>query len=316
MIHTAARVKVLVILLGLCFLPHLCSGQGLSPRAYIITPIHSNAVTVTYTLNDGNIVFDPTLPVDNASGRIGTEIFTYVHAMSIFGRSANVNASLPYSIGHFKGDINGTEEKLYRSGLGATVVRASVNLFGASAMTPQEYMKWHQKTLIGVSLTVSTQTGQYDPARLVNIADNRWSFKPEVGLSRRWGNWVADVYGGVWFFTPNTDFFSNAPGSVGPNRQTQEAMGSTEAHLSYDVKPRLWISLDGNYWYGGRTSLNGVLKTTSLQANSRLGGTAAIPFGKHQALKLSYNTGTYIRIGGDYQTVSVAWQYSWLGRPQ
>jgi hypothetical protein len=92
-------------------------------------------------------------------------------------------------------------------------------------------------------------------------------------------------------------------------------MGSVEAHLSYDVKPRLWFSLDGNYWYGGETSLNGVATPTTLQANSRIGGTAAIPISKHQSLKFSYSRGTYATFGGDYQTVSGAWQYSWLERP-
>jgi hypothetical protein len=36
---------------------------------------------------------------------------------------------------------------------------------------------------------------------------NRWAFKPEVGLSRRWGPWVLDAYGGMWFFTENPEFF-------------------------------------------------------------------------------------------------------------
>ena len=36
---------------------------------------------------------------------------------------------------------------------------------------------------------------------------------------------------------------------------------------------------------------------------------------KHQSLKFSYSDGTYIRYGGNYQNVSAAWQYSWLGRP-
>ena len=88
-----------------------------------------------------------------------------------------------------------------------------------------------------------------------------------------------------------------------------------EMHLSYDVRPRFWFSIDGNYWYGGRTSLNGLATPTSLQANSRLGITAAIRLIGHQSLKFSYSGATHVRFGGDYQDLSVAWQYSWLGRP-
>jgi hypothetical protein len=164
-------------------------------------------------------------------------------------------------------------------------------------------------------LAVQTPTGQYDGTRLVNIGQNRWAFKPELGFSRRRGHWLLDAYGAAWFYTPNDDFFSNAPGSTGPNRQTQETMGSVELHLSYDIKPRMWVSADGNYWYGGKTSLNGVQTPTTLQANSRIGATAAIPITKNQSLKFSYSGGTYTTFGGNFQSVSAAWQYSWIGRP-
>jgi hypothetical protein len=190
-----------------------------------------------------------------------------------------------------------------------------VNLVGAKAMNAEEFSRWKQKMVIGASLLVETPTGQYDGTRLINVGEHRWAFKPEIGFSRRFGHWLVDAYGSAWFYTPNDDFFSNAPGSTGPNRQTQEPMGAVEAHLSYDITPRMWVSLDGNYWYGGVTSLNGVETPTTLQANSRLGATAAIPITKHQSLKFSYSRGTYVTFGGNFQNVSAAWQYSWSGRP-
>jgi hypothetical protein len=49
---------------------------------------------------------------------------------------------------------------------------------------------------------------------------------------------------------------------------------------------------------------------------SRLGGTVAVPIAQHQSLKFSYSSGTYIRFGGNWQEVAVAWQYAWLGRPK
>jgi len=33
-------------------------------------------------------------------------------------------------------------------------------------------------------------------------------------------------------------------------------------------------------------------------------------------VKVSYSDGTYIRFGGNYQNVSAAWQYYWMGRPK
>ena len=209
-----------------------------------------------------------------------------------------------------------TEDHLYRSGLVDSVFRFSVNLKGGPAMSVQKYMKWKQNILLGASLKVIAPTGQYDPTKLINWGTNRWSFKPEFGYSHRWQNWVLDGYLGVWFFTTNSDFWSRNIYYAGTRSQTQDPIVSFEGHLSYDFKPRLWASLDGNYWFGGKTSGGGIQNPLSQQDNSRLGGTIAIPITKHQSLKFSYSNGTYIRFGGNYQNVSAAWQYSWLGKPQ
>ena len=80
------------------------------------------------------------------------------------------------------------------------------------------------------------------------------------------------------------------------------------------MKPRLWLSLDGNFWTGGVTSLSGIQNLATKQTGSRLGATVSFPISKHQSMKVSYSDGTYIRFGGNYQSVSVAWQYSWIGK--
>jgi len=98
--------------------------------------------------------------------------------------------------------------------------------------------------------------------------------------------------------------------------QSEAPVAAFEGHLSYDIKPRLWMSLDANFWHGGETRLSGTANPATLQRNSRIGATASIPISKHQSLKFSYDNGAYIRYGGNYQTISVAWQYFWLGHPK
>jgi hypothetical protein len=289
--------------------------QDLAPRAYIITPVHTNAVTFTYSFYTGNILFDGETPITGATATTSVPVFSFTHSLRIFGRSANFTASLPYGVGNFRGTVVGAETKAYRSGMLDSSFRLSVNLKGGPAMDVHDFLKWKQKTLVGVSLKVVAPTGQYDPTKLINFGANRWAFKPEVGLSRRWGHWVLDTYGAVWFFTMNHDFFSRNQFSPGTNTQTQDPTFAFEGHLSYDVKRRLWASFDANFWAGGRTSLNGVENSATQQKNSRIGGTVSFPVSKHQSLKFSYNRGAYIRYGGNYDNVSVAWQYSWLGRP-
>lgn len=287
--------------------------QDLAPRAYLITPVRSNAVTLNYALFDGNLDFDGAVPITDAKARVSVPVASYVRSLSVAGRSANVLAALPYAVGNFEGTVGNTQANVYRSGLGPVTLRFSVNLWGGPAMDGRQFMKWTQKWLIGSSIKVTPPTGQYDGTKLINIGINRWAFKPEIGVSRRWAHWVIDSYGGVWLYTTNSHFFSkDTPSEI--KSQTQNAMGSFEGHLSYDVRPRLWASFDGNFWFGGATSINGVLNPLTSNRNSRIGGTLSLPVSRHQSVKCSYSNGAYIRYGGNFQNVSVAWQYSWLTR--
>jgi len=85
----------------------MLSAQDLAPRAYVITPLHSNAVTLTWSFYDGSINFNGALPVADATGRYNVPIFSYYHSFDFFGRSAHVLASLPYGVGNFEGTVNG-----------------------------------------------------------------------------------------------------------------------------------------------------------------------------------------------------------------
>jgi len=309
----AAAAGAVLLLAGL---PPRLQAQDLSPRAYLITPLRSNAVTVADVFNDGDLHFEGTVPITGATGRMNMPNVTLYHSLSVFGRSANVTGTLAYGVGNFEGNAFGAETEIYRSGLFDSVFRFSVNLKGAPAMGLGDFSKWQQKTLIGASLKVVAPTGQYDPTKLINLGTNRWAFKPEIGLSRRWGHWVLDGYGAVWFFTKNPDFFSRNQYVAGDHYQTQDPIFAFETHLSYDFKPRLWVSLDGNFWYGGRTSLDGVENPATLQKASRIGVTASFPLTRHQSIKVGYADGAYVRFGGDYKIASVAWQYAWVRQPK
>lgn len=294
------------------FLSPIACGQTLAPRAYLITPEGSNVVTVSSTFLHGNILFDNTVPIAGASGNIGLIIPTYYRSLNLLGRSANFVLVVPIAVAKFQGLVVNQEQSTRRTGLGDGAVRFSVNLKGGPAMKVPQFMKWRQKRLLGASLMVQFPSGQYDSTRLINIGSNRWAFKPELGYSERWGNWVLDAYAAVWFFTRNHEFFSHNSFFPGTRQQTQEPIGVIETHLSYDVKPRLWVSFDGNFWYGGKTTLNDVQNPNTLQKNSRIGATAAMPISQHQSLKFSYDWGAIVRFGGKYQAVGIAWQYAWI----
>jgi len=103
----------IVVAISFCALG-VANGQDLAPRAYVITPVHWNALTLTYTYDSGSLQFDGAAPITGATANISTPVVTYYHALNFFGRSANVLASLPYSVGNLQGMVQGAEGHLYR----------------------------------------------------------------------------------------------------------------------------------------------------------------------------------------------------------
>jgi len=316
LLRLANATKLLVVLASVICMVHSLSAQDLAPRAYLILPLHSNAVTLSYSFMDGSLNFGDVVPLSDSKAHVNLPVLSVSHSFGLFGRSALFTASLPYGVGHVSALVVDTEQKVYRSGMFDSSYRFSINILGGPAMELRDFAKWHQKTVLGVSVRLVAPTGQYDPTKLINYGSNRWAVKSEAGLSHRKGHWIVDAYGGGWYYSTNPEFFSHNQYNPGTTTQKQDSMFSFEGHLSYDVKPRLWASFDANYWHGGTTSLNGVENPDTLQNNSRIGATLAVPFTRHQALKFSYANGAYIRYGGNFQTFSFAWQYSWLGRPK
>jgi hypothetical protein len=283
--------------------------QDLSPRAYVITPLHSNAVVLTWSYFNGGVDFNGAVPITGATGSFSVPSFSYYHSFGLLGHSANITLSLPYGVGNFEGEVMQQHQSVYRSGLMDFTCRFSANLIGGPALPFREFVKWRQKVLLGASVKMVAPTGQYSSQKVVNWGINRWAFKPELGYSQRWGNWLLDAYAGGWFYTANSAYYSVPL----PKRQTEAPIGSFEGHISRNIRPGTWVSLDGNFWWGGVTSLNGIQNLATKQTGSRLGGTFAWRFSKYQSLKMSYSNGTYVRFGGNYQAVQVGWQYSWIG---
>lgn len=282
------------------------NAQQLEPRAYSISPIGVNVINLSYGYSTGDISFDPSLPIDNASAHIHGGVAGYFRSINVAGRSANVTFVVPYAAGHLQGNVLGTFTEAYRSGLADSFARFSINLYGARAMNLKEFSSYRQKTNIGVSVVVATPTGQYDPARAVNVGTNRWAFKPEVGLTHEFRNQRLhlDAYLAAWIYTTNNNYLGGT--------RSQEPIYNSQFHLSYDFQPRLWLAFDANFYRGGLTTRNGVTGN-DLQKNSRIGTTASVPIGRRQSIKASYSAGAVTRIGGNFKTVSVGYQYLWGG---
>ena len=308
-------VRYLVLAGAVLCAAHGAHAQELNPRAYVITPVGTNAINLGYSHLEGSLDVNGAAPITGATATADLTALGYYRGFRFFGRSANFALAIPYGVGEFSGTVVDAPKHGRRSGFLDSSLRFSVNLIGGPPMDPKELTQWRQDILLGVSLKIVAPTGQYDPTVLINWGSNRWAFKPEIGYSQRWNHWVLDGYAGVWFFTKNPEYFSRNQYFPGVQSKMESPVTAFEAHLSYDVRPRLWISLDANFWSGGETSLDGVANRATYQRSSRLGITASIPLTVHHSIKISYNDGAYIREGGNYRTISVSWQYGWAGWP-
>jgi len=234
------RMRRIILLLCLFHTCGICA-QDLAPRAYVITPLHSNAVTLTYSFYNGEIIL-----METCRSRTLPLASTYL-CLAPTTRSTSSAAPLasslrcPMVLEISMGPSLAREILAHRSGLLPVTLRFSVNLIGGPSMSVEEFRKWRQRNILGISFKFVPPTGQYDPTKLINYGTNRWAFKPEVGYSRRWGHWIVDTYGAAWFFTTNSEFFSRNQFSPGINTQSETPIGAFEGHLSYDFKPRLWV---------------------------------------------------------------------------
>ena len=147
--------------------------------------------------------------------------------------------------------------------------------------------------------------GQYDDSKLVNIGANRWSFKPEVGISKAIGPWTIEGEAAAVIYTENNDFFDGGTLSQAP-------LYSLQGHLIYGFHSGIWTSLDATYFVGGRTTVNGVLNS-DLRQNWRVGATLALPVNRENSIKFYASKGVSARTGDSYDLIGVAWQYRFGG---
>jgi hypothetical protein len=302
--RTVVQITLVVVALHCGAIADHALAQELEPRAYTPSPIGAQYVVVGYSHQTGNVFVDPTLPISDIAVRLDTGSLTYGRTFGLLGRHTSVNVTLPYVLGNVKGTVFEERREIERSGSADLRMRFAVNLIGGPALTPKEFAKRAPTSTLGASLTVVAPTGQYDPARLVNIGSNRWSFKPELGVSVPRGAWRFEGTGGVWLFTENDAYFGGA-------RFEQRPVETIQGHAIYTFRRQLWVAASATFFAGGRRVVNGVEGST-LQKNSRFGVQASIPFGSGHSLKLNWARGLTTRAGGDFTTIGVAWQYLWF----
>jgi hypothetical protein len=277
------------------------AAQDLEPRAYSPSPVGTTFIVVTATRSAGGVFTDTSSPITDVDAKVGVLGLGMGHTFGLAGKQVLALGFVPVIWGEATGQIGEDRASASRRGMGDVRVKFSTILAGSPAMRPAAFAKAPRRAILGASFTVVPPVGQYYPSKLVNLGSNRWSFKPEIGVSFPSGPWTFDAYAGMWFFTANDEYY---PGS---SRRQQSAIGALQGHLSYTFAQRAWLAFDGTYYWGGQSRIDGVQKA-DLQRNTRLGATFSMPITRTQSLKVAYSAGATTRVGSDFRTLTVAWQ--------
>jgi hypothetical protein len=284
--------------------PAAAASQELEPGAYWPLPRGLNVATAVNSYNWGDVTFEATAPIDEASSKINTTALSFTRAFNLAGRSANVGLAFPIVAGHIEGLYLGSPAEAERFGLGDPRVRLAMNVYGAPSMTPQQFGAYQLRTIVGVSLTTVMPLGEYDSSKLINVGLHRWSFKPEIGVAHGVGRWVVEVMAAVWFFTGNDEF-------LGTRLREQEPIVATQLHLTYRFSRSMWLAGNANFFRGGRTTIDGN-QSIDFQNNSRIGVTLSKAFDRHQSIRVAVSTGAYTTIGNSFTQVAVGYNYAWV----
>ena len=117
--------------------PAFACAQELEPGAYWPIPRGMNIVTVIDSFNFGDVAFEPSAPIDEATATINATAFAYTRFFGLAGRTASAERGAPVVVGHLKGRYLGEHAEVHRFGLGDPRVKLAMNLYGAPSMAPK-----------------------------------------------------------------------------------------------------------------------------------------------------------------------------------
>ena len=300
-----SRIGAVLAVTAFALMAWEARGQDLEPRTYSNIPVGLNFLIAGYGYSVGGVVTDPSFPLEDGDVQIHSTVLAYARAVDVWGTSGKVDVVLPFAWVSGTATFRGQPREREVSGLADPRFRFSVNLYGAPALSLQEFADYEQDLIIGASLQVSAPLGQYDSSKLLNIGTNRWSIKPELGLSKALGPLTLELDAGVTFYTNNDDFLNGMT-------LEQDPIYAVQGHLIYNFGAGVWGALDATYYTGGRTTVDGV-KGDTLQENTRLGLTVALPVNRHNSIKLYASTGVFARTGSNFNTGGIVWQFRWGG---
>lgn len=278
------------------------------PRRWNHLPTGTNFLGVGYARTEADIAFDPTLRLENVKMDMDSWAAKYIRTFEMMGKSARIDLTQAHLNAKWKGLLDGTPASTARNGWSDTFVRLAMNLYGAPPLRGKAYAAYRARkgneTIVGAGLAVRLPTGQYMDDKLINLGENRYVFRPQLGVLHTRNHWTVEGTAEVALHTDNDDFFNGM-------KLEQKPLYILYGTLTYSLRPGQWLSAGLGYDYGGEHTVDNVEKNDVMQ-DVGWALSYAYPINRQSGLKITYiGTRTQESTGADTGSVLATLSYAW-----
>ncbi len=275
---------IIGVLLLFCSFSGVLLAEDMEARRWTHLPTGTNIFGVAAVHTTGEIFFDPVLRIEEGEVEANTVVTSYLHAFDLFGKSARIDVRLPYQRVRWEGVLDGEFRSVQREGLGDPFLRLSLNFVGAPALKGEEYRAYRAShttnTIVGAALGIVLPLGQYKEDNLLNLGQNRYIIRPQMGFVHTHGPWSYELTGSINFYTDNNEFWDG-------NKRQQDPLYLLQTHLIYTFRNSIWTSFSAGYDWGGSSTVNGVEKDDDRQ-DLLFAFSAGFPVNRKSNVKFGY----------------------------
>jgi hypothetical protein len=267
-----------------CLLTQTANALDVQPRRWSHLPLDTHFIGLAYVNTDADIDFNPALELEDVEMDLDILAAKYIYSFESFGKSSRIDISQTYQDGYWKGLLEGEPAKTSRHGQGDTFVRYAINLYGAPPLKSDDFVAYRRsrdiETIVGAGVAIRLPTGDYDEDRLINLGQNRFVVRPQLGVQHNRGPWTFEVNTEIAFYETNDEFFDG-------NELQQDPVYIFLTTASYTFRPGLWAGVGVAYDYGGENEVNGVNKDNRGK-NEAWGASIAYPLSRQLGVSLTY----------------------------
>ncbi|KUJ84192.1 transporter [Microbulbifer flavimaris] len=303
-----SKLFPLVVALTALLAPLPCHALDPEPRRWSHLPIDENYLTLALAKTNADIYFNPTLLLEDVEQHLDTQAVQYVRTFEWMNKSSRIELLQGYQSAKWAGRLDGIEASTAREGASDTFVRMAMNLYGAPPLRGEAFREYRasttSETIVGVALNARLPTGHYQKDRLLNLGQNRFVLRPQLGLVHSRRQWSVEFTGEIALHGKNDEF-------IRFNSLEQKPLYILHTHLVYSFSAGRWASISLGYDYGGENRVNGIVQD-DMQENIGWKLSYAHPLTPTLGLKASYlGSRTQRETGLDSKTFALSVSFTW-----